>query len=155
MSNDINSSQPPEIANNKYIREFIDDNQDYYLPRFAKFEATNQKVSWNWPAFLFSAMWVIYRKQYLLFIIIFMVNIPCTFLPEPFYTISTLLVMGFCGVFGNYLYYRHTMRVLSKLSSLSEDRRQRKLRWLGGTSTVGIFIFTIAPVLLIIWILMR
>jgi Protein of unknown function (DUF2628) len=71
MSDDINLSQTPEIETDKYLKIFIEDNQKYYLPKFTKFKTTNQKVSWNWAAFIFSFLWLLYRKQYWLFAILY------------------------------------------------------------------------------------
>lgn len=39
-------------------------NTAYYLPRFKRI-AQGKKVSWNWPAFLLTPYWLMYRKNYL------------------------------------------------------------------------------------------
>jgi hypothetical protein len=39
-------------------------NRDYYLGRFARFDARGKPgISWNWPAFLFGYMWLLYRNM--------------------------------------------------------------------------------------------
>lgn len=147
MNGDTNLSTTPETDKTKDLSEFIERNQNYYLPVFAKFEATNQKLSWNWPAFLFMEWWAGYRKQYWLFVVVLPVEICIGYLPEPFDIISRLCIMIFFGALGNYLYYRHAVHVLSRFTSLDEDKRQRKIIKLGGTSTI---IFIIIPILLVL-----
>jgi cell division septation protein DedD len=40
-------------------------NQDYYLSRFAKFDAAGKtSASWHWPAFFSTLNWLIYRKMW-------------------------------------------------------------------------------------------
>ena len=39
-------------------------NTTYYLPRF-KHISQGKKASWNWPAFLITPYWLMYRKNYL------------------------------------------------------------------------------------------
>lgn len=40
-------------------------NSAYYLPRFYKMSKTGSKINWNWPAFLLTPYWLLYRKNYL------------------------------------------------------------------------------------------
>lgn len=40
-------------------------NSAYYLPRFHKMSKTGSKINWNWPAFLLTPYWLLYRKNYL------------------------------------------------------------------------------------------
>lgn len=151
MENHIGSAQPSEFNNRKYLRNFVDDNAEYYLPRFAAFEAGGRKIRWNWPAFFFSATWVLFRKQYTLFAALWLVGIPFIFLPEPFYTVSQLVFMGFCGMFGNYLYYRHASRVVASCEGLVEEARQKRLERRGGTTGAVILAIAVIQLLLIIW----
>lgn len=40
-------------------------NRDYYLERFARFDARGKPgISWNWPAFFFGYMWLLYRNMW-------------------------------------------------------------------------------------------
>ncbi len=40
-------------------------NPQYYLPRFKKMSQHGTKISWNWPAFLITPCWLLYRKNLL------------------------------------------------------------------------------------------
>lgn len=44
---------------------FVGPNSAYYLPRFSKMSRTGSRLSWNWPAFLITPYWLLYRKNYL------------------------------------------------------------------------------------------
>ena len=43
------------------VRSMIGDNADYYIRQFNKVSANGSSVSWNWPAFLFNWIWMLYR----------------------------------------------------------------------------------------------
>lgn len=43
---------------------FIGNNSHYYMPRFLKMSRSGSRASWNWPAFLFTPYWLLYRKNY-------------------------------------------------------------------------------------------
>ena len=40
-------------------------NSQYYLPRFKRMSQNGSRVSWNWPAFLITPCWLLYRKNLL------------------------------------------------------------------------------------------
>lgn len=40
-------------------------NTPYYLPRFKRMSQSGARVSWNWPAFLLTPCWLLYRKNLL------------------------------------------------------------------------------------------
>ncbi len=39
-------------------------NAAYYLPRFRQMAQSGSKLSWNWAAFVFAPLWLLYRKHY-------------------------------------------------------------------------------------------
>ena len=43
---------------------FTGNNSAYYLPKFHKMSHGGSKVSWNWPAFLITPYWLLFRKNY-------------------------------------------------------------------------------------------
>lgn len=56
------------------IAELVGNNSAYYLPRFHKMTHGGSKVSWNWAAFLIPSNWLLYRKNLLWGIVIFIVE---------------------------------------------------------------------------------
>lgn len=46
------------------LAAFVGPNSAYYVPRFYKMAKRGSRLSWNWPAFLITPYWLLYRKQY-------------------------------------------------------------------------------------------
>ena len=99
---------------------------DYYLTEFSKIR--EGKRSWNWSAFFFCHIWLMYRKMYTfsfasfcvffsLIILLFapvILYVPCR---EIFFDFRTYLFLFFAicfaifhGLFGNRLYYFHLQK---------------------------------------------
>jgi len=51
---------------NLYEATLGERNRIYYLTKFEQYDqkGSGLKASWNWPAFFFSYIWVLYRKMY-------------------------------------------------------------------------------------------
>ncbi|HJD23219.1 MAG TPA: DUF2628 domain-containing protein [Firmicutes bacterium] len=62
------------------LAAFVGPNSAYYLPRFYKMAKTGSRLSWNWPAFLITPYWLLYRKQYLAGGILLALEVVKTFL---------------------------------------------------------------------------
>lgn len=94
-------------------------NADYYLLKWRSLEATNTLTSWNWAAFLWSPLWLAYRKMYVYAVLYWAIS----FAPDlcgseevsPFLdaTLSLFLPL-ITGLFGNKMYYRSTLRKISR-----------------------------------------
>jgi hypothetical protein len=83
------------------MRLFADRNASYYLGNFGRFSVAGVDrfiVTWNWPAFLFTFFWMLYRKMYLAAGITFLI----WWLPG-----FNILLHVAAGIVGNYIYYRH------------------------------------------------
>ena len=83
---------------------FIGDNASKYLQKFSKFYADGRDkfaITWHWPAFFFTLIWMAYRKLYGWAIAVFFLS----FIP----LLGFLLWVVF-GLTGNYLYYKHTKK---------------------------------------------
>lgn len=82
-------------------RTFIGPGADYYLNKFEKFSSADMErspVSWNWAAFFFGFVWMLYRKMYLWALVSFILALTPIAFP---------LLMVLWGLTGNFLYYRH------------------------------------------------
>ncbi len=101
-----NCGTPTEVKTgydfyNQYIdddvKKLIDKNEAYYLTKFTEMKQNGKKTSWNWPAFLVSPLWLIYRKMYLYGVICYIVS-------DLFNQISGALGLALgivVGIFGN------------------------------------------------------
>ncbi len=56
------------------VAELVGSNSAYYLPRFHKMTHGGSKVSWNWAAFLIPSNWLLYRKNILWGVIVFVME---------------------------------------------------------------------------------
>jgi hypothetical protein len=71
----------------------------YYLKVFKK----EQMLNWNWMAFLFTPIWMLYRRLYAAYILLMVVSVVLSYLP------TTLLLLGLTvnigvGILGDSLY---------------------------------------------------
>lgn len=72
----FNHFSPDEIIGRhkaKDLAAVVGNNSIYYLPRFRRLIQTGSG-GWNWAAFLFGPYWLLYRKNYFLGIIYFLVQ---------------------------------------------------------------------------------
>ena len=69
------------------VRAMIGNNADYYTRQFHKISTSGSSVSWNWPAFLFNWIWMLYRG---------MTNNPITWVMLGLYILS--IITAFIGI---------------------------------------------------------
>jgi Tfp pilus assembly major pilin PilA len=131
-------------------------NVDYYLRKFKGFASGHGFVSWNWPAFFVSLIWLLYRKMwayaaayFVLPIIPYLVLL--AFANETFATAGGLVfnvALSFVvfPMFANALYYRAVEKKIKKAKAQGTDRKQQLLALAreGGTSKAA-FIFLLVP----------
>lgn len=133
-------------------------NQEYYLRRFARFDADGKvSATWHWPAFFVTFYWMLYRKMWLFALIYF-------FLPYVFFglmgatagvtngsaifLIGTVYLLYLAGIlflapmYANALYYNHCKKQISaaKASTTDVQRQLGELAGKGGTSNIVIII---------------
>ncbi|SNZ09692.1 Protein of unknown function [Persephonella hydrogeniphila] len=131
-------------------RIFIGDRADYYIEKFKKFEETGSVLSWNWAAFFFGLLWMLYRKMYLysaIFIILVLFFIGALVYFNLYnnlvmFGIQLWLYVGF-GAFGNYIYYTYVESKVSKIEKETEDPEKLKilLARKGGTDKISPVLF--------------
>ncbi len=119
---------------------YVKERAYYYIPRFIEFHTLGNTTSWNWAAFFFPFYWSLFRKVYIVSLIVF---IP-TFL-------FGLLFGVVYGIFANYIYYKHVDRKVEKIlleSRLKNLDPKVVAYFRGGTSFVGILVFILLIILL-------
>ena len=107
-----------ETLDTEEVRAFVGPNSDYYLRSFGRFTATGIETftpTWNWSAFGFTFIWMLYRKMYL--------QSALTFLLFCLPGVNILLHLA-TGMAGNYLYFRH---VATKITEAGRDGSPRTL----------------------------
>ena len=133
---------------NLYAAVIGEKNTIYYLEKFQRIDQQESglKASWNWSAFLFSGLWLLYRKIYLWFfaywilgasivcLVIFNVADSSKAFDIVFYI--TLAFHLFCGIYGNSIYHKSVNKKIetAKLTLNDDKLLERTLSSEGGTS---------------------
>jgi hypothetical protein len=101
-----------EVTEEEFVY-FIGHNAEKYIPKFRKFNVDGVDkfaMTWHWPAFFFSYLWVAYRKMYAWSIVAFILVALISFrLPDLLLPLSIVF-----GMTGNYLYYKHAKEKIIK-----------------------------------------
>lgn len=106
---------------------FVGPNSPYYIGKFGKFNIDGIETfqaTWNWPAFLFTFWWMLYRKMYLWSLATFVA------LMVPYVGLAAWIA---CGMAGNYLYYRHVRAKIDEAVRANPPDILSTLSRLGGT----------------------
>ncbi|GFO57878.1 hypothetical protein GMST_02030 [Geomonas silvestris] len=134
-----------ESVDDAELRAFIGRNCDYYTAQFQKFTVTGREEfapTWNWSAFGFTFVWMLYRKMYW--------QSAVTFLIFCVPGVNLLLHIA-VGIVSNYLYYRHVLGKISDLKRTSTPQNlSPALQQLGGVHTWAITVGIVAAVILVL-----
>ncbi len=118
-------------------------NRAFYLAKFENFDRRGGGLvaSWNWPAFLFTGAWLLYRKMYVLFLVLAVGNTIAIIAARAGYPLSSLLITLALyislGIFANSIYYANIKKsiLLAKVMVADEATRLDYLRYRGGVNT--------------------
>lgn len=147
------------------LGDYVETNTHYYLPIFKKIKETGRALTWNFTAMLFPELYFSNRKMpltALIFLVIkllmvlpdyilwlnqnkygylteiaeiFNISSPAFQTLKILATIIGYAIMFFSGGFANWIYYKHTLKKVSKLKEkFSGPDLSAKLRKKGGTS---------------------
>jgi Tfp pilus assembly major pilin PilA len=135
---------------------------NFYLSKFERFARGGGFVSWNWPAFFVTLVWMLYRKMWLcaaLYFFALPIVIGLLFaalyvaLPEPAassvgWAIQLGVVFVVIPMFANALYYRVVQERIreAKASSENRERQLRALAGTGGTSNAAFIVVLVGIV---------
>ena len=135
---------PLQIKTKDFIF-FIGPKSDKYLSKFKKFNITGVdkfSLTWHWPAFFFSFLWMLYRKLYLWALLAFVLSL------IPYFGFLLWVVWGATG---NYIYYKNAKKKILRLKTLQPaSDLSISLRNIGG---VNEWVWRWVKILLIISIL--
>jgi type II secretory pathway pseudopilin PulG len=142
-------------------------NQDYYLQHFSRFDERGKiGETWNWPSFMVTFYWLLYRKMWRNAILYF-------FLPYVFFILigimtavlgaasGVLVLFGYllylAGIFivlpmyANGLYYLHCKKIIAQVRAKTPDTQRQlgELSGRGGTSGIAIILLLLFSVVFI------
>ncbi|WP_183359199.1 DUF2628 domain-containing protein [Geomonas limicola] len=134
-----------DLVDDAELRAFIGKNSNYYTDQFEKFTVTGREEfapTWNWSAFGFTFVWMLYRKMYW--------QSGITFLIFCVPGVNLLLHIA-VGIVSNYLYYRHVMGKITELKQTSTPQNLAPaLLQFGGVHNWAITVGIVALVILVL-----
>jgi hypothetical protein len=139
-----------EDYQNRMIEAFIDKPEvtPWYQNAFSKFNANGvdtMKWHWSWWAFSAGFLYLLYRKQYLPALAVFVASMTIGMIP-----IGGLLVMIASGGFATYFVYKGYKTKLLEIENVIDDEETRveTMRQVGGYNQWVIWVY-VAIVLII------
>jgi len=115
---------------------FVGSNTQYYMPKFALFDNTQEETSWNWAAFFLSVYWMIYRKMYALAAAMLTIIFVIGFLPTPFPLLAGLGIGIYAGLYGNHKYYEKAKTTIDEANDFDTNKAHTVYMEKGGV-TIG------------------
>lgn len=142
----------PSPGDNLYAACIGPKNTEYYLAHFDTFENGGSRVSWHWPAFLISSIWLLYRKMWLN-ALLYWVALPIVLTVLSgvveslagvetslifYYTTYVLITFVLVPMYANWLYFRHVQAKVDKLTASppTGETPALAIARIGGTSKV-------------------
>ena len=143
-------------------------NQDYYLARFAGFDANGKAgATWHWPALFVTFYWLLYRKMWLYALIYFLLPYALAalmgataalnsgaaqFLGVGMYILYVVGTLLLAPMYANALYYRHCKKQIAetKASTTDVQRQLGEIAGKGGTSNVLVIALLFFMVIMIL-----
>lgn len=130
----------------------------YYLTKWYNMKMAASSVSWNWPAFLFSSIWMLYRKMYAYGFALLAGNLLLNVILKdtPFDSIFGIAISIASGVLGNKIYNIHVTKKITKIKSVSSDSEMasRRIAYSGGVNIAIPIIFGILAAFLVLLIIL-
>jgi hypothetical protein len=153
----------PGNAEEQELRAFVGPRADNYLRRWAPLlQGTGSSDGFNWPAFLFSGIWLPYRKMYAAAMIFYGLVLASSVVEELYFPVVMhretpaaldrilgLAMAAVCGMFANRWYLLRAKRVIAeaRASGYRGDALLQTVAQRGGTNLLagfGMFILFVA-----------
>lgn len=106
------------------MMDFIGDkNTEYYMEKWTRYQANNNFISWNWPAFLFGFIWFAYRKMYNWMGILIGISIVTDIIFEGIFDLSGvntllgLVINVACGLLANQIYIKESCKKITAIKN--------------------------------------
>lgn len=150
---DVDQSEGPSVdgISVKEVRTFVGKGADYYLARWQRVHGGGKRgAGFNWAAFLFSGLWLPFRKMYratFIFFgfilgesiaeeILFVVILGQPEVPVTVDRLGSIIISLICGTYGNKWYLSRIRSEIIELKSqgMPEDAYLQSLSRRGGTN---------------------
>ena len=147
------------VSDNEMMSYIGYKNTAYYIDKWNRYKYNEKFTSWNWPAFLFTLVWFLYRKMYAYAAIIFALNFICNGIftaldLSGIANIVNLVIMIASALLANQLYIKNNIKKINQIKSsipnISSDNLERTLSANGGITWVPVIIISVIYSLLIL-----
>lgn len=132
------------------IQQLVGTKTEYYIPKFQELKAKNTQTSWNWPAFLVTPYWMIYRKMYGYGAGVIAISFVLSLTGSGF--LFLLLLGGYItlGIFANNIYMKFLEGKAAQAKSIREPFRTQFIVRNSGVNTTATVLMIVGYVLLMI-----
>lgn len=131
------------------LQQFVGVKGEYYLPKFRELKEQNKQTSWNWPAFLITPYWLIYRKMYAygagMLVSLFVLSM----IGSIFASVLSLAVYIVMGILGNAVYMKYLEGKAAQAKTMDEPFRSQFIAKNGGVNAAAAVLTAVGYVLLI------
>ncbi len=143
------------VGFNTFFKIAVGKKADYYLPLFYKFNEKGIGVSWNWAALFFGCIWLVYRKMWLMAVLLLFLNIslkifqyllPDTIIISALFSLIYMAVLFILfPMYANAIYYRDVKKkVYDAIGCNTNDEHIiQELKKKGGTCPTWIIILLV------------
>ncbi|GAB6106606.1 DUF2628 domain-containing protein [Fusibacter bizertensis] len=128
------------------IREFVGPNYDFYLRKFKVQDVSESNLTWNWPAFWVTPLWLAYRKLYVHAAVILVISTLLRFMGG-FGTLIGLGISIFVGLNGNAFYRNYVENHIENIKGLLYEERQLYNKENGGTNSGAVWLLIAASII--------
>ena len=103
-------------------------NSAYYVPRFYKMSKGGSKCSWNWPAFLLTPYWLLYRKNYWMGVVLMVLNVVRTAVSAYILNVQIAPVLSPCLLYtSGTITEKNTDKLLEKVAAAAREQGVQQL----------------------------
>jgi len=130
---------------NRMIEAFVNKPEKtfWYQNAFSKFNfngVDTMKWHWSWWAFGGGSLFLLYRKQYLASLVLFILSVILSFIP-----FAGLLIMILSGGYSTYFVYKGYRQKKAEIEATIEDEEKRleTMRYIGGYHQWVVWVYVI------------
>lgn len=126
------------------VVRMIGQKEEYYVSKFLEMKKEDKKTSWNWPAFLITPYWLIYRKMYAYGGAVLAANLLLSLIGGALCSLLSLAIDVVAGIYGNYIYMDYLEKQSQQAKTMTEAERAPFINGKSGVNTAAAVISAIA-----------
>lgn len=133
------------------VIQLIGPQADYYVCKFHELKMQNKKTSWNWPAFLVTPYWLMYRKMYAYGLGFMGAGLMVALIGSIFLSLLFFIAYIVLGIFANYIYMTDLERRARQIHGMPEPFRTMNIVKNSGVDTTALILSIVGYVFLVLF----